>query len=410
MKKFLMIAAAMLVMASACNFSAGTKGKGSDQKDSAVVFYDSKGKPEPGAMYPRLIKLEHYEAGRGNILATFEKYVNEEPSFPIYQSTDNGHTWSLLSTVTDTKNHYGMRYQPQLFEAPQDLPGLRAGTILCAGSSIPKDLSSTELLLYKSEDGGKRWEFVSSIIKGGGAGPTIPVPGQIESKDSSGKWQNPVWEPFLQVDNSGRLLCYYSDEGFKKKGYNQLLAHKISVDGGKTWTEPVWDVAIADSVKRPGMIVTAKLPNNTYIMVYEVVNVPGYPVYCRFSNDGENWGDPNNLGTRIVDSSNNFFLSGTPYVVWSPAGGPNGTVIVSAKGTIENGVMTGEGLMMNNNLGRGSWKWKKTIVQYNAQLHPGGYSRSMVVVDDGKRILHITPVPQQGNQTNLLQTYELVSD
>lgn len=158
------------------------------------------------------------------------------------------------------------------------------------------------------------------------------------------------------------------------------------------------------------MIVTAKLPNNTYIMVYEVVNVPGYPVYCRFSNDGENWGDPNNLGTRIVDSSNNFFLSGTPYVVWSPAGGPNGTVIVSAKGTIENGVMTGEGLMMNNNLGRGSWKWKKTIVQYNAQLHPGGYSRSMVVVDDGKRILHITPVPQQGNQTNLLQTYELVSD
>jgi hypothetical protein len=409
--KNVLIAGMFLCFAWACNHVSGIGGQNVNTADSLIVFYDSKGKPEPGAMYPRLIQLQHYEAGKGNLLATFEKYIEEEPSFPIYQSTDNGKTWTLLSTVTDTKNHFGMRYQPQLFEIPQDLPGLRAGTILCAGSSIPKDLSSTELLLFKSEDGGKRWEFVSSVIKGGGAGPTIPVAAiNIESKDSLGQSQNPVWEPFLQVDNKGRLLCYYSDEGFKQKGYNQLLAHKISVDGGKSWSDPVIDVAIADSVKRPGMIVTAKLPDNSWIMVYEVVNIPGYPVYCRFSNDGESWGDPKDLGTRITDSSNGYFMSGTPYVVWSPSGGPNGTVIVSAKGTIENGLMTGEGLMFNTNLGKGSWKFKKTMVQYNAKLHPGGYSRSMIVMDSGKKILHLTPVPQKGNQTNLIQTFETVAE
>lgn len=158
------------------------------------------------------------------------------------------------------------------------------------------------------------------------------------------------------------------------------------------------------------MIVTAKLPNNRWIMVYEVVNMDGYPVYCRFSNDGSDWGDPQELGTRIVDSSNGFFMSGTPYVLWSPAGGANGTVIVTGKGTIANGEMIGEGMMTNTNLGKGSWKWRKTIVHYNARLHPGGYSRSMVIINDGKKMLHLTPVPQEGNLANLLQTYETISE
>ncbi len=105
-----------------------------------------------------------------------------------------------------------MRYQPQIFELPQAVGDLPAGTILCAGSSIPKDFSSTELLLFVSRDGGKTWQYRSSIVRGGGIGPTIPLNAGSTGNDDSAALQNdPVWEPFLELDKEGRLVCFYSD-------------------------------------------------------------------------------------------------------------------------------------------------------------------------------------------------------
>ena len=377
------------------------------------ILYDSKGKPAPGVMYPRLIRLEHYSGSKGAILATFEHYIEKgrEPSFPIYRSLDEGKTWTLFSRVTDTKNHFGMRYQPQLFELPQVVAGMPAGTILCAGSSIPKDMSSTELLLYKSSDGGKTWEYMSSIVKGGGAGPTIPVSAKAtENFNATGKVNDPVWEPFLALDKKGRLVCFYSDEREKQQGYNQLLSHQVSEDGGRTWGKEVYDVAVPDKIKRPGMIVTARLPNGKYIMVYEVVGIEHNPVYCRFSDDGDNWGDPSDLQTRIVDASNGFFMSGTPYIIWVPGGGPNGTLVVTAKGSVQHGRMVGEGFMINSNLGKGSWQFRQSIIKYDAGRHSGGYSRSMLGLDGGKTILLLTPVPVKGNLADLYVTREKIID
>lgn len=375
-----------------------------------ALLYNSKGFPAPGAMYPRIIQIQQYKKDKGSLLATFEKYIdiNKKPSFPIYRSSDDGKTWKLYSQVIDTKNNYGMRYQPQLFEVPFPAAGLPAGTILCAGSSIPKDFTSTELLLFKSLDGGHHWLFVSSVIKGGGIGPTIPLSSANNGIDSLENMNNPVWEPFLEVDKHGRLLCFYSDERHKKEKYNQLLAHKVSEDGGKTWGDEIFDVALPDSIKRPGMPVTALMPDGKYIMVYEVVGIKNNPVYCRFSEDGKNWGDPSDIGTKIVDSTNNFFMSGTPYIIWTPAGGKNGTLVLTAKGTIENNNLTGDGLMVNRNLGKGSWRYMPTIIKYNAGLHPGGYSRSMISIDNGKKILLLTPVPVQGNRNNIMITREKI--
>jgi hypothetical protein len=399
----------VIVFFSGSSYTNTTLAQNDLTKSKARVMYDSKGHPEPGAMYPRLIRLAKYEKDKGSILATFEQYVKGEPSFPVYRSTDNGKTWALFSKIIDTKNHYGMRYQPQLFEVPQQVSDLPAGTILCAGSSLPNDLSSTELMLYKSSDGGRTWQFVSTIVKGGGAGPTIPASSAAtESSDSSGKLNDPVWEPFLALDKQGRLICFYSDERYKKQGYNQLLAHLVSSDGGKTWSQSIFDVAVPDNIKRPGMIVTAQLPNGEHIMVYEVVGIKNNPVYCRFSDDGDNWGDPADLGTRIIDSTNGYFMSGTPYIIWTPRGGANGTLVVSAKGVIKDGIMTGGGLMINTNFGRGSWHYKETVIKYNAKLHPGGYSRSMLSIDKGKKILQLTPVPVKGNLTNIYETIEHV--
>jgi hypothetical protein len=315
----------------------------------------------------------------------------------------------LFSRVKDTKNYFGMRYQPQLFELPRTTADLPAGTILCAGSSIPRDMSSTELLLYKSTDGGRNWEYLSSIVKGGGAGPTIPVSTLVtENFDSAGKVNDPVWEPFLALDKAGRLICFYSDEREKKMGYNQLLCQQASEDGGKTWGPAIYDVGVPDKIKRPGMIVTAKLPNGKYIMVYEVVGIEHNPVYCRYSDDGDHWGDRADLQQRIVDSSNGTFMSGTPYIIWIPEGGPNGTLVVTAKGSVQHGQMVGEGFMINRNLGAGSWEFRHSIIKYDAKRHPGGYSRSMLDLRDGRHILMITPVPVQGNRSNLYISLERI--
>ena len=119
-----------------------------------------------------------------------------------------------------------------------------------------------------------------SIVKGGKA----------HTDHSDG--ERPVWEPYLYIDKNGDLVCYYSDERFMGDGYNQLLSHQVSKDGGLTWGEEVFDVAFPDGKLRPGMPIVVKLPNNKYIMVYEIVGLPDPPIYCRFSDDGLGLGRP----------------------------------------------------------------------------------------------------------------------
>jgi hypothetical protein len=353
-----------------------------------TVFTTQGNAPGVGAMYPRVLKIKKHEGSEGYLLATFEHYMNREPSFPIYRSTDNGETWSLLSEVEDTKNKFGMRYQPHLFELPQQVGEFPAGTILCAGNSIPADYSSTELLIYASRDGGKSWEFHSSIIKGGRA--IYP-----------NKGETPVWEPFLGLDKSGRLVAYYSDERYEDKKLDQILSHKVFDDGGKTWGKEVFDVAVADGKTRPGMAVVAHLPNDKYIMVFELVGVEGIPVHYKLSDDGVNWGDPADLGKRIMNKEGHFLRS-TPYAIWSPYGGENGTIMVSGMALNVNGTEKGNGYMVNKNLGEGEWTHINAPITYKTgDGIPGGYSQTMITMDStGREILQLVPVPN-GNKKQM---------
>jgi hypothetical protein len=337
--------------------------------------------PTVGAMYPRIIRIAHHMEAKGHLLATFEHYMNREPSFPIYRSTDNGESWHLLSEVEDTHNKFGMKYQPHLFELPSTIGDFPAGTIFCSGNSIPNDFGSTELLVYVSRDGGSSWEYLSSIIKGGRA--IYP-----------NKGETPVWEPFLGLDKSGRLVAYYSDERYESDKYDQLLAHKISEDGGRTWGEEVFDVAIADGKTRPGMAIITQLPNGKYMMVFEIVGIEGVPVYYKLSEDGINWGDPSDPGKRIVNKEGHFVKS-TPYVIWTPYGGENGTIMVSGMGINVGGTeLTGNGYMINKNLGEGDWTFLPAPITYHTNGIPGGYSQTMIVADStGQEILQLIPVP-----------------
>jgi hypothetical protein len=212
--------------------------------------------------------------------------------------------------VQDTSgNNYGMRYQPFLYVLPQDWSSWKAGTILLAGSSIPTNLSSTDIQLYVSTDSGRSWTFVSSIAQGGEAVPDNGL--------------TPVWEPFLMLYDN-QLICYYSDQ--RDPAHGQKLVHQATSDG-ETWGQVVTDVAYANYTSRPGMPVVARIGKGAqakYIMTYEYGGGPvdgvlpvnyTFPVFYKISGDPAAFGEVEGQPIVTNDASRTVPAS-SPYVIW----------------------------------------------------------------------------------------------
>jgi hypothetical protein len=128
----------------------------------------------------------------------------------------------------------------------------------------------------------------------------------------------------------GQLVAYYSDQRDPKHG--QKLAHQTSTDL-KTWGPVVNDVAYDEYIARPGMTVVAFIPPlNKWILVHELPignsssHGVNYPVYYVMADSPLDFGK--NVGRPIV-INNSTAPNASPYVVWSPLGGPNGTIVVS---------------------------------------------------------------------------------
>jgi len=145
-----------------------------------TIFSPPSNYTDPRVLYPRTVELSD-----GTLLATWENYSPEPPIvyFPIYESKDSGVSWKMISKVTDQVNGWGLRYQPFLYELPQDFGEFKAGTVLCAGNSIPTNLAKTQIDVYASKDKGYTWSFVSHVAAGGRARPN--------------NGETPVWEPFI---------------------------------------------------------------------------------------------------------------------------------------------------------------------------------------------------------------------
>lgn len=343
------------------------------KKKSSVVYCPKEDERRPGAMYPRCICLAHNGEKNGTLLATFECYSHETPVFPIYESNDDGESWHRLSEIRDEEKGFGCRFQPHLLELPVTCGTVEEGTILCAGNIIPSDFSSSCLHLYQSTDCGKTWSFLSEIVSGRHA---VVDPREPDAN-------RPVWEPFLTVTPDGKLICFYSDERRAAgSGYNQLLAHKVSPDGGRTWGEEKIDVAFPGGRLRPGMPVVAALPRGRFIMVYEMVNQDKIPVYFRISDSIEDWGDRDFMGNPVC-AADGSYLTGTPYVSWIPQGGPEGTILVTGRGFSH--------IMANSRMGEGFFVKLDSLVDIDNTCGFAGYSQCILPLHGGKQVLNLCP-------------------
>ena len=351
MKLFLVV----LVLVGLTGCSDGVVDPADHQPASVRTMYTPPASaPAPGALYARALQLKMGRS-KGNLLATFEQYTSGKPVFPIYRSTDDGKHWKRDSTIVDTRNGWGLRYQPFLYELPTALGSMRAGTVLAAGNSIPNDLSQTQLDLYASGDQGKSWTFVSHIAAGGRA---IPNNGET-----------PVWEPVL-VETDGKLIVYYSDQRDPKHG--QKLDHQTSTDGIH-WAQPVDDVAVDDPNARPGMPTVAHLGNGEWAMTYEYGGAPeaNFAAYIKFAKDPEDFGS----AKGHVIEADGLIPTSSPYVVWADTGG-DGKLIVSTGGSPLLFVSTKYGAS-------GSWKARPTAI-------PQGYTRSLVVLSGNQQLFGIS--------------------
>ena len=336
---------------------------------------------DPGASYPRVIQLK-IGANKGTLLATYGRRGN----LPIYRSTDNGESWTLYSEVPQ------LRGQPCLYELPVRMGEFPAGTVMACGIGTSNaDPDKHPLDVAVSRDGGKSWAYLSTIAVGGN--------GRYDPADRAGlsRDQNPIFEPYLFADSRNRLVAYFSDERDKKNGYSQLLDHVVSEDGGKSWGPLVYDLAIPDGLSRPGMPIVTRDGKGKFYMSYEMVSAPGYAleprtnaVHFRTSSDGLNWGDPKEAGILVQDRWRQF-PNGTPYIVWSPWGGTDGTLLISSRSVVRDDIgRIGNGMFINRNGGEGLWTLIETPINYD--INNDGYSQTMIPLGDGREILQLVTV------------------
>ncbi len=336
---------------------------------------------DPGASYPRVIQLK-FGANRGTLLATYGHRGN----LPIWRSSDNGETWTHFSDVPQLNG------QPCLYELPSQMGEFPAGTVMACGTGAgiaAPGASSLDVMV--SRDSGRTWTHLSTIATG------RPAPYNQASRAGLSRDSGPIWEPFLGADTRGRLVAYFSDERDKKNAFNQLLDHVVSEDGGKSWGPLVYDVAIPDGLSRPGMPVIARDGKGKFYMSYELVSAPGFALeprtnsmHFKTSSDGLNWGNPKDPGTLIQDRWRQF-PNGTPYIVWSPWGGPNGTLVAASRSVVRDNLgRVGSGFFVNRNGGEGLWTLIETPITF--EITNDGYSQTMIPLGDGQEILQMVSV------------------
>jgi len=108
-------------------------------------------------LYPRVVRLQHGPANTyGRLIASTNGI--------IFQSNDNGATWSLLGNVP-TVGGSSERCCATLYELPQQVGSLPAGTLISAASYFSGSTPAIEV--YTSSNQGASWVYHSTpVVRG----------------------------------------------------------------------------------------------------------------------------------------------------------------------------------------------------------------------------------------------------
>jgi Ricin-type beta-trefoil lectin domain-like len=324
-------------------------------------------------LYPRLVRLAHGSpAVNGEIVAS--------TNGNIFLSTNGGSSFNFLGTVP-TQSGSTERCCGTLYEVPQTVGSLQAGTLLYAASYFAGSTPAIEV--YTSTDQGNSWAYSSMPVEGG---------------DSS----HGLWEPQFEIADDGALAMFWSDE--TDSCCSQKLA-QIRTYNGTSWQDQTNTVASTVSSDRPGMAVVTKLPSGTYFMSYELCGPAACTVFYRTSTDGWNFGTASNTGTKVQTASGQYFEH-APTNAWSPSViSSNGALLLVGQVMFEsNGAQSSEnGQVLFANLssdGSGPWYTIAAPVQVpNAyDNYCPNYSSALLPATDGSSILELASAYNSSNQ------------
>eukprot|EP00026_Physarum_polycephalum_P004543 Phypoly_transcript_04565.p1 GENE.Phypoly_transcript_04565~~Phypoly_transcript_04565.p1 ORF type:complete len:496 (-),score=67.89 Phypoly_transcript_04565:632-2119(-) len=324
------------------------------------------------AMYPRAIVLAHQPnaSNNGLILVDFTSFTPAAIG-AIYASANNGTSFVQVGSVNDPGAANGLCCTV-IFELPSQVGNMPAGTILWAGSigQAPANRRMS-INLWQSPDLGHSWKFVSSPAVAANAGG--------------------LWEPELNIDIDGQLVCHFSDETLQPT-YSQLLQEVFSKDG-ITWSQRFPTVALTDAALRPGMANVRQLSPSLWIMTYEICgqrSIYNCAATYRTSPNGQNWGPPTDVGILVADSLKRYYIH-APTMAFSPQTGVlvvGGQILIDANGDVDSG---SGATLFQSDVSLGGWKPipSPVVVPDTKDDVCPNYSSALVFMDEGSRLLEV---------------------
>lgn len=330
---------------------------------SVLVAQTATGTPLPNTgQYSRLVRLAH-GSQNGTIVASNGQTGN------IFQSTNNGSSFTQVATVSGPSGAV-LAGGGTLFEMPQAVGGLAAGTLLYATTYTEGSQRAIEM--YVSTNAGSTWTHWEQLLTGSG-----------------------LWEPEFEIASDGALVVFWSDE--TDPCCSQKLA-QMRTYNGTSWQDKRNTVASNAFGDRPGMAIATKLPSGSYFMTYEICGGGSCTAFYRTSTDGWNWGTPSNLGPKIQTPSGQYFEH-APTNTWSPSVlSSNGAILVigqvflASNGTVDpqNGQVILENFSSDGN--SGIWVPISAPVQVPQAYdnYCPNYSSALLPATDGSSILEMT--------------------
>ncbi|WP_027941087.1 sialidase family protein [Amycolatopsis taiwanensis] len=328
--------------------------------------------------YPRMVRLQHSSLFAGRIIAAVSSWDARGPVVPVYESTDEGAGFDNIGEIRDPEGAQG-ECCGTLFELPRRVGHLSAGTLLWAagyGQNAGPD-RRIAIKVWASSDGGRRWSFLSEAVR---------------SANATG-----VWEPEFTVDAAGTLWIHYADET-DEPGFGQVLS-RVGTTDGIHWSARQVTLAIPPSNVRPGMPIVRNLPDGRYYFGYEICNYGDRycDPYYKISQNGTDFGDPGDPGTRVTTASGAYFQHAQTVTVFDDGR----LMMVGQIYTDRTGKplpSNGRVLLANDHSGTGDWYELAAPVAVPDTFDDfcPNYSSALLPVDRGRNVLEMAADYENG--------------